>query len=241
MPLWWYLRQCLHASTLMAENFLWHPTPCSLKPPAWSQGYYWFLKTLSLIATKMVEWGGQKYGFFLLFLEEGDILHRVDRRAKSNQHEGRGWRMLGRLPGYQTNRKHYKIIKQLAANTLWKLFPRGLGWIMRSLHGPSAGTAKPDILCEQITAYHAGVHCARFIACTYHPVGDCLHVKVGLTLFQRNNAHLSLLQFKRHWSQRRKYIRWLNGPKLRATQVGNTWYYISRESCFAVERTRLVL
>lgn len=51
-------------------------------------------------------------------------------------------------------------------------------------------------------AYHARVHSAGLIASTYHPIGDGLHVKIGLALLQRNNADLPFLQLKGHCIQK---------------------------------------
>lgn len=62
----------------------------------------------------------------------------------------------------------------------------------------------PDCWQGRKAAYHAGVHGARLIASTDHPIGDGLHVKIGLALLQRDNADLSLLQLKGHCVQRRR-------------------------------------
>ena len=68
-----------------------------------------------------------------------------------------------------------------------------------SFYGPTEPIAELNLFGKHRETYHARVNCARLIASTDHPVGDGLHVKVGLTLLQRNNAYFSLLQLKRHW------------------------------------------
>lgn len=68
-------------------------------------------------------------------------------------------------------------------------------WSATQARGSQGGSRSP-------AAYHARVHGAGLIAGTYHPVGDGLHVKVGLALLQRNNADLPFLQLKGHYIQK---------------------------------------
>lgn len=93
----------------------------------------------------------------------------------------------------------HTVNKYLVTNNFQKIFPKGHTCIKMSLWGPIEVTAELNCLGNQEVTYHARVYCARLVASTYHPGGDGLHVKVGLTLLQRNNADFSLLQLKRHW------------------------------------------
>lgn len=49
--------------------------------------------------------------------------------------------------------------------------------------------------------YHAGVDGSGVVTGTQHPGSDGLHVEVRLTLSQRDDPNLPLLQLEGHWKR----------------------------------------